>query len=110
MTEQALAKQMLETHGAENVIVIVGFTNVWTLRDERVGEVLVRTFWDGDPGGAGPLKKSNPPRIKTYSIFEFENEIPEEIWKKHRMHRKKREVGQEALEAFIDRLKELRND
>ena len=62
---------MVEQHGKENIIVVVGFTSTYTLDevwDEdlgenggyvgRVGKALVDTFLTGDPAGAGALKKT----------------------------------------------------
>ncbi|MBU1178722.1 hypothetical protein KKB69_00020 [Patescibacteria group bacterium] len=109
MTEQALAKLAAEQHGAENIIVVVGFTSAFTLSEGRIGHIIVETFLNGDPAEAGPLAGVTL-GIKTYSIFEFENEIPTEIWKECSMHRKKREIGAENLEKFIAVLKKLRGE
>ncbi len=113
---------MIQKYGAENVIVVIGFTSTFTLGEEmdeelgekvgRVGKVLVDTFLKGDPAGAGALKQSNPPGIKTYSIFEFEDQIPKNVWKSDElgMKDKKIELGRKTIKAFIDRLKELRGE
>lgn len=108
---------MIKQYGKDNVIVIVGFTSTFTLGetedgDGRVGMVLVETFLNGDPAGAGALKRSDPPGIKTYSIFEFEDQVPKEVWKDKKlgMVDKKMELGRKAIKAFVDRLKELRGD
>lgn len=124
MTEQKLALETVKKYGAENVIVVIGFTSIYTLGevwDEdvgenggyvgRVGKILVDTFLAGDPAGAGALKKTAL-GVKTYSIFEFEEQIPKEVWKDKQIgiHRKKRELGRDAIEKFINRLKELRGE
>lgn len=121
MAEQKLAMDMVQKYGAENVIVVIGFTSTFTLgevMDEElgrkvglVGKVLVDTFLVGDPAGAGALKNTAL-GVKTFSIFEFEDQIPREIWKDKNIgiSRKKRELGKEELKKLIDRLKELRGD
>lgn len=120
-----MAKEALDEYGADKLIVILGFNSLFTLGsfppdpdDEfgvetgRTGWTMIKTFLDGDPAGVGALSQDDPPGIKSYVIFEFKDQIPEEVWNQSLGDTEMMlEMGSEGTtKKLIARIKELRGD
>lgn len=73
---------------------------------------MIKTFLEGDPAGAGALSQDNPPGIKSYVIFEFKDQIPEDVWAESLADTEMMiEMDSEgAVEKLVARVKQLRSD
>ena len=66
-------KGLAETHGTENLIVVLGINQPSTL------QIMARTFSAGDPSYAGPLA-GVALGLQSYHILELKEHIPAKEW------------------------------
>ncbi|MCD6430353.1 MAG: hypothetical protein J7L57_03935 [Deltaproteobacteria bacterium] len=64
---------MAEKYGNEDLVVVFGLNQPFTLR------IMARTFKEGDPSYAGPLA-GVALGLKSYHLLELKDEIPEDLW------------------------------
>ena len=114
--DQKFAKDAIDKYGAENIVVILGFINLFTFNsfegefgeEGSAGWTTMKIYLDGDPSGAGALSQDNPPGIKCYSPFEFKDQIPKDVWEEALEDFEILEG--ESIEKSIERMKEIRGD
>ncbi len=73
LENQNRVKEIAETYGVENVVVVLG--NL----DPGGAEVFAETVTKGDPTYAGPLAGVSL-ELPVYHIFELKEEVDKDIW------------------------------
>lgn len=76
LENQSRVKEIAETYGVENVIIVLG--NL----DPGGAEVFAQTVTTGDPTYAGPLA-GVPLELPVYHIFELKNYVDNSIWEEN---------------------------
>jgi len=101
LAEQDKIKALAEKYGAENLIIVFGLNQPFTL------SILAETFKNGDPSYAGPLA-GIALGLKSYHIFELKEFIPENIWE-DQMEFKELETEDSLIENIKSVMEEIRN-
>ena len=101
LAEQEEVKNLATTHGAENLIIVFGMNQPFSLR------IMARTFHDGDPSYAGPLAGISL-GLKSYHILEFKEFIPAEVWDEQ-MAMYELEIEDDARKTILQIMKEARH-
>ena len=93
-------KKLTAQYGADNLIVVYGLNQPFSLR------VMAQTFKDGDPSFAGPLA-GVALGLASYHILELKEQIPSEVWSEE-MAMSELELEDEAVATIIATMREAR--
>ncbi len=93
-------KNLVEQHGAENLLIVLGINQPATIR------IMAQTFKNGDPSFAGPLA-GLALNIESYHILELQAHIPEEVWERE-MGMYELEIEDETRETLCSIMQETR--
>lgn len=91
---------MAEQYGPDNLIVVYGLNQPFSLR------VMAQTFKDGDPSFAGPLA-GVALGLVSYHILELKDQIPAEVWSEQ-MDMIELALEGEAVEKILATMAEAR--
>jgi glycine reductase len=95
-------KKLAEEYGNQDLIVIFGLNQPFTLR------IMAQTFRDGDPSYAGPLA-GVALGLKSYHILELKEHVPKDVWDEQ-MGMNELEIEDEVLENILQIMKEERQE
>jgi len=78
MENQAIIKKLVDENGADNMVVVLGATDLQGV------EITAATLTSGDPSFTGPLAGASL-RLSVYHILEPEvkNAIPQDVYAEH---------------------------
>ena len=93
-------KKLTEQYGSDNLIVVYGLNQPFSLR------VMAQTFKDGDPSFAGPLA-GVALGLASYHILELKDMIPAEAWAEE-MAMCELELEDETIATIITTMGEAR--
>ena len=93
-------KKLTAQYGADNLIVVYGLNQPFSLR------VMAHTYKDGDPSFAGRLA-GVALGLASYHILELKEQIPSEVWSEE-MAMSELELEGEAVATIIATMREAR--
>ena len=102
LTAQEEVKKLAEQYGPEQLIVVFGLNQPFTLR------IMATTFKDGDPSYAGPLA-AIALQLKSYHLLELKDYIPAQTWEAE-MAMYELEIEEQVQQEISKIMKEIRGE